>query len=177
MSYRIKEIEKDDLYDYMYVNTHSWDETYRGIINDEFLDKILRELDSNVERLKGKFDRQKIEEPDYRRFILYEDEVPVGVFSVCNSREEKYKAAGELACLYLLNKAKGSGYGRIMFEYAVNELKKAGHTNMVIFCLKDNPTNEFYKHMGGKLLFSKDRNIGGSDLIENVYYYDIWGED
>ena len=61
MSYRIKEIEKDDLYDYMYVNTHSWDETYRGIINDEFLDKILRELDSNVERLKNKFDRQKIE--------------------------------------------------------------------------------------------------------------------
>lgn len=52
MNFRIKEIEKTDMYDYMYVHTYSWEETYRGIMDDEFLNKIKKELDQNVERLK-----------------------------------------------------------------------------------------------------------------------------
>ena len=86
MDYIIKEIEKDDMYDYMYVNTYSWDETYRGIMADEFLDKIKKELNQNVERLKNKFDQTKIDEPDYKRFLLYVNSEPVGVVAVCNSR-------------------------------------------------------------------------------------------
>ena len=118
MNYKIKEIEKEDLYDYMYVNTYSWDETYRGIMSDDFLNKIKIELNQNVERLKNKFDKTKIEEPDYKRFLLYVSEEPVGIVAICNSREEKYPNSGELCSLYLLNKAKKKGYGRILFEKA-----------------------------------------------------------
>ena len=172
MNYIIKEIEKEDMYDYMYVNTYSWKETYRGIMTDEFLDKIVKELDQNVERLKNKFDQTKIDEPDYKRFLLYVNKEPVGVVAVCNSREEKYPNAGELCCLYLLNKAKKKGYGRILFDKAISELKKMNFNDMIIYCLKDNPTTKFYEHMGGKYVFEKERNIGGKDLIENVYYYE-----
>ena len=58
------------------------------------------------------------------------------------------------------------------FEIYFNSIKKQGFNSMIIYCLKDNPTTEFYKHMGGELVLSKERNIGGKDLIENVYYYD-----
>lgn len=44
--------------------------------------------------------------------------------------------------------------------------------DMIIYCLKDNPTTKFYEYMGGKCVFEKERNIGGKDLIENVYYYE-----
>ena len=44
---------------------------------------------------------------------------------------------------------------------------------MLIACLKGNPTNEFYKHMGGKLVKTTIRNIHGNDLDENVYYLNI----
>ena len=100
MNFRIKEIEKTDMYDYMYVHTYSWEETYRGIMDDEFLDKIKKELDQNVERLKNKFDRTKIEEPDYKRFLLYVNDEPVGIVAVCKSREEKYPNSGEICSLY-----------------------------------------------------------------------------
>ena len=63
MNYIIKEIEKKDLYDYMYVFTHAWDETYRGIMANDFLDKIKNELDKNVEHLKNKFDKTKKVKP------------------------------------------------------------------------------------------------------------------
>ena len=66
MFYSIKEIEKNDIYDYMFVNTYAWNETYRGIVADEFLDKIKNELKQNVERLEKEFDRTKIEGPDYK---------------------------------------------------------------------------------------------------------------
>lgn len=60
MNYSIEEINEKSLYDYMYVNTASWNETYRGIMSDDFLDKILNELDANVERLRSKFQQTKI---------------------------------------------------------------------------------------------------------------------
>ena len=53
MNYSIEEINENSLYDYMYVNTTSWNETYRGIMSDDFLDKILNELDANVERVSS----------------------------------------------------------------------------------------------------------------------------
>ena len=173
MIYSIKEIEKNDIYDYMFVNTYAWNETYRGIVADEFLDKIKNELKQNVERLEKEFDRTKIDEPDYKRFLLYVDEEPVGVVAICNSREEKYPNSGELCSLYLLNKAKKKGYGKILFEKAKQELKNMGFNDMIIYCLKDNPTKTFYEHLGGELVFEKVKNIGGKDLIENVYYYHI----
>lgn len=173
MDYAIKGIEKKNLYDYMFVNTYAWNETYRGIVADEFLDKIKNELKQNVERLEKEFDKTKIEEPDYKRFLLYVDEEPVGVVAICNSREEKYPDSGELCSLYLLNKAKKKGYGKILFEKAKQELKNMGFNDMIIYCLKDNPTKTFYEHLGGELVFEKVKNIGGKDLIENVYYYHI----
>lgn len=172
MNYKIKEIEKEDLYDYMYVNTYSWNETYKGIIDEKFLEKIKNELEQNVERLKNEFDKTKIEEPDYKRFILYVDNEPVGAVAICKSRDEKYPNSGELCSLYLLNKIKKQGYGRILFEKAKEELKKQNFKDMIIYCIKENPTNEFYKYMGGKLIYSKPRNIGNTNLIENIYYYE-----
>ena len=170
MNYSLNEISKEELYDYMYVNTYAWNETYRGIMDDIFLDKIINELDSNVERLINKFDQTKIDKPDYKRFLLRVDGEPVGIFGICKSREEAYPYSGELCNIYLLNKAKKNGYGKIMFEMAKEELKKMNYKDMIIYCIKDNPTNNFYLHMGGKLITSKESNIGGKDLIENVYY-------
>lgn len=48
MNYLLKEITKEDLSDYMYVSTKAWNETYPGIVQDEFLKKILAERDQKV---------------------------------------------------------------------------------------------------------------------------------
>lgn len=173
MDYYIKEVTKDEAYDYLYVNTHSWDETYRGLIPDEFIDKILNELDKNVERLRNKYINNEVNIDEDKRFILYLDNEPVGMFSVCKARDEDYLNAGELASLYLLKKAQKKGLGKVMVEYAIEELRKMGYSDMIIGCLKGNPTNEFYKHMGGKLVKTTIRNIHGNDLDENVYYLNI----
>ncbi len=169
MNYYIKEMTVDDAYDFMYVNTISWNETYRGIVPDEFLDKIMNKIPENAEKLKNKF--KETSDSTDKRFLLYVDNEAVGVFGIDKSREEEYPNSGELCIFYLLKKVQKQGYGKIMFEKAKEELRKMNYYDMIIVCLKDNPTNEFYKHMGGKKVLSKKRITGGKELEENIYYY------
>ena len=170
MAYLIKEIEKKDIYDFMYVNTFCWTETYKGIIDDSFLEKIVNELDKNVERQVNLFDQIKVERPNYKRYILYVDNEPVGVIGLGECRED-YKDAGELYCIYLLKKVQKLGYGKIMYDYAKEVIKELGYKSMVVQCLKDNITNEFYKHMGCKLVDTKPRKVGEKEYLENVYLH------
>ena len=173
MAYLIKEIEKKDIYDFMYVNTMSWTETYKGIIDDSFLEKIVNELEKNVERQVNLFDKYKSEDPNYKRYILYVNNESVGVIGLGDSRVDGYKDAGELYCIYLLKKAQKHGYGKIMFDYAKDRIKELGYKSMIVQCLKDNKTNEFYKHMGCVLIDSKLRKIGDKEYMENVYLHNL----
>ncbi|MCR5309478.1 MAG: GNAT family N-acetyltransferase [Bacilli bacterium] len=170
MTYLIKEIEKKDIYDFMYVNTMSWTECYKGIIDDSFLEKIVNELDKNVERQINLFDKLKTEQPNYKRYILYVDNEPLGVIGLGDSREN-YKDAGELYCIYLLKKVQSRGYGKIMYDYAKEVIKELGYKSMMIQCIKDNKTNKFYQHMGAILVDQKPRKIGDIEYMENIYLH------
>ena len=84
--------------------------------------------------------------------------------------DAQYNDCGELDALYLINDYKGQGYGRRLFAMAIKELKNMGFTKMIVGCLAANPTNEFYKHMGGKLI--KQRVFEKLKLPENVYLFE-----
>ena len=76
----------------------------------------------------------------------------------------------EIFALYIINKYKGKGYGRKLVEAVKKELKSMGYNKMIIACLKGNPSNEFYKHIGG--IHIKDGLYKRLQLPENVYYFD-----
>ena len=94
----------------------------------------------------------------------------VGFINVDVSDDAQYNDCGELYALYLINDYKGQGYGRKLFAMAIKELKNMGFTKMIVGCLAANPTNEFYKHMGGKLI--KQRVFEKLKLPENVYLFE-----
>ena len=88
------------------------------------------------------------------------------------STYEKDEDIGELYSLYLLNKVKKKGYGKMLFYHDVKELIGLGFNSMVIGCLVNNPANDFYKHMGGKLIEVVTKKIKGYNMTENIYYYE-----
>ena len=106
-----------------------------------------------------------------RRFLLKYNEEYVGVLRVRTTKYDKYYNCGELGALYLLDSVKKKGYGKILFKKAISELKDMGYSNMILGCLQDNPSNDFYKHMGGVLVDSKLRKIGDKEYMENIYFY------
>ena len=76
--------------------------------------------------------------------------------------------------MYLLDSVKGKGFGKILFNKAITELKDMGYNKMIIGCLAQNPSNNFYIHMNGKFIDKNPLTLPNKqELIENLYYYDI----
>ena len=169
MNYSIEELNLDNVRDYVKVNAKSWQETYKGIVNAEFLELIGTdsEIDKAIERKK-----KDINKEFDKSFLLKADDKYVGVFRVCKSKDSNYKDIGELQALYLLNEVKHRGYGRTLFEKACDEVKKMGFNSMIVGCLSDNTNaNNFYKHMGGVFVSNRDFTILNQTLKENVYLF------
>ena len=170
MKYVIENFSIYNAEDYARVNVLAWQQSYKGIVNDDFLNSINTE--EYIEQLIVKL-KNRINDNTNRLFLLKVDDKPVGVLGVRKSIHAEYKDCGELGAIYLLDSVKGQGFGRILFNKAVEELKAMGYTKMINGCLEGNPANSFYQHMGGKSVGNKCFNIpNGQELIENMYYYD-----
>ena len=52
-------------------------------------------------------------------------------------------------------------------------LKNMGYKNIIVRCLKGNPSENFYTALGGKIIDSEDGNVGGLKIIENIYEFDL----
>ncbi len=170
MKYVIEELNLTNIEDFARVNIQAWQESYQGIVNNDFLEEIKTEASfkETIKKLKI-----RIKSKDEKSFLLRVNDEPVGILNIRKSKFKKYQDYGELGAIYLLNKTKGKGFGIILFEKAKEELKKLGYDKMINSCFENNPSNEFYKHMGG--LFIETTTIklpNNQELNENVYIYE-----
>ena len=170
MDYKIEKLNIENVEYYARVNALAWKQSYKGIVNDDFLELINTEpeIQKTIANLK-----KGLNDSSRRFLIKYNDEY-VGLIRVRKTKYNKYSECGELGALYLLDSVKGKGLGKILFNKAINELKNMNYNKMILGCLSENPSNDFYKHMGGKLV---DTNLlilpNGQKLKEDLYYYDI----
>ena len=166
----IKELTLEDIPDYVKVNTLAWQESYKGLIADSILDEVLNNVEDSIQKQINKFDSDK--KNNIKKFVFKVNKEAVGMTGIGKSTYEKYEDIGELYSLYLLNKVKKKEYGKMLFYHDVKELIGLGFNSMVIGCLVNNPANNFYKHMGGKLIEVVTKKIKGYNMKENIYYYE-----
>ena len=168
--YIIENVNSSNIEYYARVNALAQLQSYKGIVNDEFLELINteEEIQKAIINLKNNL------HDNSKRFLLKVDNQYVGILRIRKTKYNKYSNYGELGALYLLNSVKGKGFGKILFEKAKEELKQQGYQKMITGCLKKNPANKFYKHLGGKLLDTCPLTLpNGEELIENLYSYNI----
>ena len=165
MEYIIRKKERKDCFEIAHIVTISWNETYKGIVPDWFLE----ELKTN-EKERASKSYSQFNENENNILVLEVNNKIVGFTGYGKSDDSEYANSGEIFALYIINKYHGNGYGRELIKEAIKELKKMNFDKMIIGCLKGNPSNEFYKHMGG--IYIKDRVFKKLNLPENVYYYD-----
>lgn len=165
MNYLIRKRTKEDCKDIAHVVTVAWNETYKGIVPDCFLDELKNNEEERAKKTFNEFDEQ-----DNNQFVLEVDNKVVGFVNFGVTGDESYQNCGEIFALYILSEYKGNGFGRKLVETVKNELKNMGYDKMIIACLKGNPSNDFYKHIGG--VYVKDGLYKRLQLEENVYYYD-----
>lgn len=166
MNYLIRKSKIEDYDSIAHVVTKCWQDTYRGIVNNDFLDSL-----SKSEKTRAKSQKDSFDKNNNHEYVLLVNKKIVGFVKVSLS-EEIINECGEIQAIYILKEFKGNGYGRKLFEKGVSELKSMCCKCMVIGCLDGNPSNEFYKHMGGEYLKQRIFSLPNQDLLENVYYYE-----
>ncbi len=165
MDYIIRKKERKDCRGVAHVVTVAWNETYRKIVPDEFVDSLYK---NEEERGKDSFD--KFDTKSNHQYILEVDNKIVGFINVGSTDETEFTNCGEIHAIYIINGYKGYGFGKKLINAGINELKNMGYDKMIIGCLAGNKSNDFYKHIGGS--FIKTRIFEKLQLPENVYYFD-----
>ena len=159
MNYKIRKKERRDCSAVAHVVTIAWNETYRGIVPDNFLNNLYNNEEERAQNSYNKFD-----EKENHQYILE------GFINVGSSNENDYENCGEIYAIYIINGYKGYGFGKKLIAAGINELKEMKFDKMIIGCLEGNPSNEFYKHIGGKYI--KKRIFKKLQLPENIYYFE-----
>lgn len=83
---------------------------------------------------------------------------------------DKYENAAEIHSLYVLKEWQGKGYGKLLYNYAVDIISQNGIKKLVIGCLEGNPSNEFYKHLGGKYI---GNHLFREKYLENINLFEL----
>lgn len=165
MKYLIRKKEQKDCFGVAHVVTVAWNETYKGIVPDASLEELKSNEDERAQKSFEYYDANN----NYQ-FVLEINNEIVGFVHFGITKDEEFEKCGEILALYIIKKYQGYGFGKKLVDEAVKELKKMGCDKMIIACLKGNPSNEFYKHIGGKYI--KDGIYKRLNLEENIYFYE-----
>ena len=164
MNVIIRKKKKEDCKYVQTIITKSWQDTYKGIVSDEFLNSLSTNEEERIIKSENNFDEQNNNE-----LVLEIDEKVVGFIKYGEANDDNYKNYGEIKALYILNQFKGFGYGKLLVQEAVKKLILKGFDKIIIGCLDGNPSNGFYKHLGGRVDTTRTITRGNQNLVENVY--------
>ena len=164
----IRNIKEEDIPKVVDIQISGWQTAYKGIIDDETLNKLNREDKINQ--------RQK----DYKDTIFIVAEINDDIVGFCRYIDSnKYtqnipEIDCEIMALYAKPDLKYNGIGTKLFQFAYNEFKNNNKTKMIIWCLKDNePAKKFYKKMGGKIIGEKEIKIDNKTYYEVGFLYTL----
>lgn len=168
MEYLVRRSKKEDCRDIQKVITKTWQHTYKGIMNEKFLNDL-----SENEEFRIKNSCESFSDIDNNQFVLIINDKIVGFINVGVTEDTNYENCGEIFAIYILESYQRKGFGKKLIDIGVQELKKLGFNKYIIGCIDGNPSNQFYKQLGGKFVGTRTITKGGDVLIENIYYFDM----
>jgi len=132
-----------DAFEYAANHIACWQVAYKGILSDEYLDNM------NVEQMT-EVNQKILSEPGaFTCYYVEYNEKMIGRLVISESRDEDKPDAGEIAAMYLLDTFWNKGYGRMMMDFSLAELKHMGHDEVFLWTLEANTrARRFYEKCG-----------------------------
>ena len=165
MNVTIRKATPEDAYGINYVSAHSWKETYTGLIDDNYLNEKINNIETNIPNTK-----EFLKDKDTYYVALIDNQI-IGILHYDKSDNPEYNEYGKLKALYLLKKYQKLGIGKKLFQIAVQGLIDMGYNKMYLECLKNSPTNNFYQHFGGKVVETIDYPLKDLTLKANIIIF------
>lgn len=160
---RVREGTQTDIPAIARVRIASWRTTYVGIVAQEVLDGLNQE---DAERRI----RQHLGAGSFYYVAEEESGNIVGFVTGGPQHDGDREYTGEVYALYLLQSHQGRGLGKQLMTQAAERLAAAGHTSLLVWCIKTNaPACRFYEALGGSAVREQQFQIG-PDLLTEVGY-------
>lgn len=162
---KIRQAKIEDIEAISNIKVKGWQNAYRGIIDNEYLDNM------NVEHViiknRENFNKQN--------FIVAEmNQTVVGFCVYSYNCENNTDADCELIGIYVKPELKRNGIGRELIKYVIDECKNAGRRKLILWCLKKNYlAREFYEAMGGIATNIRWMSIGEKQYEMISYLYEL----
>ena len=113
----IEKIKKEDAKELAHNIAVVWNTTYKGIVDNEFLENLYLNEDYSAKNIKAKIDNKD------NYYVLKLNNKIIG-WIYFDYVSDKYENAGEIYSLYVLKEYHKNGYGKILLNYAINDMKK-----------------------------------------------------
>jgi GNAT superfamily N-acetyltransferase len=142
VAFRIRAARPGDEMAVAEVHVRSWQEGYRGLMPDEFLDA------QDPRDRVGRYDFGGGEGAP-TTLLAFEDDDLLGFVTICPSRDEDAQGLGEVAALYVDPVRYRGGVGRRLMAAARESLRESGFTDAVLWVLDGNDrAARFYEREG-----------------------------
>ena len=160
----IEKPKKDDSQEIAKLVIDSWKTTYKGLIDDNYLNNL------NIENVKNRWEEEI--EKNSNVLIYRENGEILGVIKY--GKAELEKENGEIYVLYVKPEEKRKGIGTKLVNTAKQELLKSNYKNIIVWCLDGNLIGEnFYLKSGGKKQEKRVYNVNGIDVTENKLFFKL----
>ncbi|HQO08604.1 MAG TPA: GNAT family N-acetyltransferase [Clostridiales bacterium] len=173
--FKIKKATSADCSGIAKVHVDCWKTTYQGLMPDGKLDSLSYE--KSAEKWKEFFIKK--DGAKFQDAVLAAVDGKGDMIGFCaggmNRKTSKRTSGyeGEIKAIYILKQHQKKKIGTKLLLLFEEMFRKNGIFSYIIWVLKDNPSKEFYKKTGGKLITTKTYVIGGAKLKGLCYGYKI----
>jgi GNAT superfamily N-acetyltransferase len=171
MVYEISDATANDINDLSEILMSGWQESYRGIIRDSWVDGL--SVDEFIEKW-----RSWLSEEGLKVKIARDDEGEASGFVSYGklktpppgSSPIRPLYSSEIYGLYVVPACMRQGLGRRLFNCAVKDLIETGHKSLCLWTFEKNKrASEFYKSLGGQRCGKRDVSVGPDQAREICY--------
>ncbi|MBT2643123.1 GNAT family N-acetyltransferase [Bacillus sp. ISL-41] len=164
---QIRKATKDDASGIARVHVRSWQETYQGIISQDYLDTL------KVEDRKPLWEKSLSESANISPVFVAvnpEGEI-VGFASFGKERSGNFKADGELYAIYILKEYQRGKLGLRLLQAGVDDLLNQNYESILVWVLADNESRKFYESLQPQKAGEEVVKIAGREFIEVAYMW------
>ncbi len=147
------------------VHIRSWQQSFRCIAPDDFLDNM--SIEQRTDRLRDRFQR-----PPYTMIVAEHASGEIAGFIDFGPPVLSTGRDVQIFSFYLLVPFQRLGLGEKLFRQCIDELMKEGHRSVCLDSLEASPYRRFYEKMGGREIGRDGHKLGAQDFETVIYGWD-----
>ena len=147
------------------IQTQAWKSAFADIISADDMEKY-----TDVAKAEEMYIR--VLNSDYVEiYILEIDEKPHCIASWCKARNAQFSDCAEIICIHSLCDNWGKGYGSMMMNHILNEIKNSGFKSVILWVFEKNTrARRFYERHGFELTGNAQLSYGAVEVMYRKFF-------